>query len=377
MERMRVWVILGGLSAEREVAAESGRAVANALREKGHVVLSYELADGRFLREGSSPELPGQLAEFFAMQEIARLDPSRVGSGDATGGTSTASIASTASGVSASSGSEEQTWAERLLHTGRRMRGQIDVAFLALHGGGGEDGTVQTLLETIGVPYTGSGPTASAIAMDKVLTKRLMLALEIPTPRWLTMAPLRAGDAVPGLPWEPPLVVKPVAEGSSLGISIVRAAPEWERALLAASHVEAASRGQNRDLLIEEYIPGRELTVGILGGSALPVLEIVPKDGFYDYGNKYTAGASEYRVPADIPAPLTASLADQSERLYAALGCRGMARVDFRLSPAGEAYCLELNTIPGLTSTSLVPKAAAATGLDFGGLLERVCRDSR
>ena len=371
MEPMRVWVILGGLSAEREVAAESGRAVAEALRAKGHLVVAYELADGRFLPEWSSEDLVRELRELRELHDLHDLrelqDLREIEMGEAV---------AQDDGASANP-SDGPTWAERLLRTGRRIRERIDVAFLALHGGGGEDGTVQTLLETVGVSYTGSGPTASAIAMDKILTKRLMLALEIPTPRWLTMAPPGAGEPVLGLPWELPLVVKPVAEGSSVGVSIVRAAEEWERALREASHVEAPSRGQNRDLMVEEYIPGRELTVGILGHRALPVLEIVPKTGFYDYGNKYTAGASEYRVPADIPVHLAESLASQAERLYEALGCRGMARVDFRLSPSEEVYCLELNTIPGLTSTSLVPKAAAATGIDFGSLLERVCRDSR
>jgi D-alanine-D-alanine ligase len=364
MDRLRVWVILGGLSAEREVAAASGQAVAEALRDKGHSVLTYELAEGAFLPEWSSRDVPAGLEVRLASALAA--EPTTAPAAEP----ASAPVAEPA--VAALAG--EPSWAERLLRSGRCLRDQIDVAFLALHGGGGEDGTVQALLDTLRLPYTGSGPAASAIAMDKVLTKRLMQALDIPTPRWMTLPPQRPGAQVIGPPWEPPLVVKPVAEGSSFGVTIVRDLQGWEPALAAASQAGGLSRGQNPDLLVEEYIEGRELTVGILGSAALPVLEIIPKAGFYDYANKYTAGASEYQVPARISSALAEQLCEQAWRLFAALGCRGMARVDYRMAPGGEAYCLELNTIPGLTATSLLPKSAAAVGVDFGGMLERICR---
>ncbi len=336
---MNVWVILGGMSAEREVALESGRAVAAALRERGHGTWVYELRDGIFLAEEGS------------------LTPPH--------------IAGTP---------DEAGWAERLLATARDLRGSADVAFLALHGGAGEGGTVQALLSTVPMPYTGSGPEASAIALDKVLSKRVMIGLGIPTPAWTVLhvppwsGPETLAEApVGGLP----AVVKPVAEGSSVGVSIVHDTSEWKPALERVVAAEQRPRGQATQVLVEKYIPGRELTVGILGGRVLPVLEIVPRTGFYDYERKYAAGESEYRVPAEIDVDLAARLQDEAARLNAALGCRGMARVDYRLSPDGEGYCLELNTIPGLTATSLVPKAAAAVGIGFGELLEELCAGAR
>ncbi len=348
---MRVWVIMGGTSAEREVSLASGRAVAAALCMHGHEVYAYELRDGAFLPEHSSsgvklPSLP--------------WDP--------------------ASGQHAHAGNgAEPGWAERLLVAGRTLRDRADVAFLALHGAEGEDGTVQALLGALGVPYTGSGPAACAVAMDKVLTKRIMEALGIPTPAWalIELPPSQLLAAPPARAL--PLVVKPVAEGSSVGVSIVTEARQWPAALRAAVLTGPAVVPRTPRLarvLVEEFIAGRELTVGILGDEALPVVEILPRDGFYDYQRKYTPGESEYVVPARIPEDRAERLKDDALRLYRALGCRGMARVDFRASPQGERSCLELNAIPGLTETSLLPKAAGVIGLDFPALLEAVCRSA-
>jgi D-alanine-D-alanine ligase len=343
---MNVWVIMGGLSAERDVSLDSGRAVAGALKDRGHQVWAYELGAGEFLGDLSTRRPPSEYAAELA------------------------------------SSSREPLWSERLMWAGRCLQHEATVAFLALHGGGGEDGTVQALLDSIPVPYTGSGPSASAIAMDKVLSKRIMEALGIPTPAWTTLedCPGENGEdgPIPAPPRELPLVVKPVSEGSSVGVGIVREAGEWEHALALAWKAarRACPSWRSPQLLIEEYIKGRELTVGVLRGEALPVVEIRPKVGFYDYERKYTAGASEYLVPADLPPDTAQRMQVESEKLFRVLGCRGMARVDYRFSPAGDPFCLELNTIPGLTSTSLLPKAAAAVGMGFGELLEAVCRDA-
>jgi D-alanine-D-alanine ligase len=342
---MNVWVIMGGSSSEREVSLSSGRAVAQALRQRGHGVWAYELAGGQFLPQDST-DLPPDLTP-------AGATPGKPGGG-------------------------EPGWATRLLQTAGALRGRAEVAFLALHGGAGENGTIQALLSSAGMPYTGSGPRASAVAMDKALTKWIMEAVAIPTPPWQLLTYQRDKGFPPpgGLPGVPtlPAVVKPAAEGSSVGVTIVGEAGEWEPAMRAAWDAADRIPGEPVRILVEDYIPGRELTVSVLGGRALPVVEIVPKDGFYDYRNKYTKGRTEYRAPADLGAEEARRLQEYSVRLFETLGCRGMARADFRLSPDGEAHCLEINTIPGLTSLSLLPMAAAAEGIDFGALLEEICR---
>jgi D-alanine-D-alanine ligase len=341
---MNIWLIMGGMSSEREVSLESGRAVASALIEGGHRVFAYELGAGAFMPEHSSAasDLPARPLV-------------------------------------------EGAWSERLLATGRWIRGRAEVAFLALHGDEGENGTIQALLESIRFPYTGSGPSACAITMDKALTKRVMESLGVPTPRWTLLEPPAGVELDPKrLPPVPalygaggsrlPIVVKPNAEGSSVGVSIVRAPEEWGPAIEEALRPLRTKGDRKPQLLIEEYIPGRELTVGVLDGEALPVVEMVPRTGFYDYARKYTAGETIYNVPADLPAEEATKLQNQALSIYNATGCYGMARVDFRMDPGSPAKCLEVNTIPGLTSTSLLPKAAGAVGISFLGLLERVCQ---
>ena len=328
---MKVWVIMGGSSAEREVSLASGRAVAQVLRDGGHRVLAYELRDGAWMPEASTPGAVG---------EMPRRDPGA-------------------------------SWAEMLLGTARELGGRADVAFLALHGDEGEDGTVQAMLEAVRFPYTGSGPAACAISMDKALTKRVMESLRIETPPW-SLVDVTAQSAPDG---DLPVVVKPISEGSSVGISLVGTPDEWGPAIRRAADAPGKQRGRRRQVMAESYVPGRELTVGILEDRVLPILEIKPRTGFYDYDRKYTAGESSYEVPARISPEVTRIAQDNAMKLFTALGCRGMARVDFRLPPDGPPSCLELNAIPGLTATSLFPKAAAEIGIDFVRLLEILCRD--
>lgn len=257
----------------------------------------------------------------------------------------------------------------------RQLRAKkIELVFLALHGPGGEDGTIQGFLETIGMPYTGSGVRASAIAMHKVTAKILLACQGIPVPAGTV---IRAGQTGPtmippaGLRW--PLVVKPAAEGSTIGISIVRKPSEWRGALRRAHRYD-------REAVVEAYIPGHEVTVSVLRGArrpiALPTIEIVAPGGFYDYAAKYTKGRSRYLCPAPLPDRVNRRVTELAVRAYEILGCDGAARVDFRVTPRGRPYVLEVNTIPGMTETSLLPMAAAHAGMDYETLTEEILKSA-
>jgi D-alanine-D-alanine ligase len=321
---MKVAVLMGGRSSERAISFLTGRGVAQALRDLGHDVASVDAADGALLPAGQEGDGAPSLGEVQALPLAAQV------------------AVVEAPAVRAA-----------------------DVIFIALHGTFGEDGRVQALLELAGKRYTGSGVLASALAMDKAMSKRVLADEGVPTPRW---ALCRAGDPVGdaelaacgGLP----VVVKPNEEGSTVGLTIVE-----ERSALRAALELAARYGDA--ILLEEYIPGRELTVAVLHDRALPVVEIRPKTGFYDYENKYTAGRTEYFCPADLPGPLARRVGELGLRAAQALGCSGVSRVDFRLSPQNEPSCLEVNTIPGMTPTSLVPMAAKAAGLSYADVVAR------
>ena len=231
----------------------------------------------------------------------------------------------------------------------------VEAVFIAMHGVFGEDGQVQAILDRRGIPYTGSGAVASRAAMDKIMTKLLLVEQGIPTPDFEV---LRRGDRC-SLPL--PVVAKPVCEGSSIGVNYVFDEGAWDGALAATlEHGDTA--------LVERFIEGRELTVGIVADEALPVVEIVPPKGRYDFFAKYTKGASRYQVPALVDPRLAAGCQDAALRAFRALGCRGMARVDFRARPDGQFFALEVNTIPGFTETSLLPMAAGAAGIGFSDL---------
>jgi D-alanine-D-alanine ligase len=239
---------------------------------------------------------------------------------------------------------------------------KTDVVFLALHGTYGEDGTVQKQLDFLGVPYTGCDAEASRIAFDKVLTKQSCLEAGVPTAKFLTVS-----SAVALLPedFSPPLVVKPSRQGSSVGLQFVERAEEWPQALAEALKFDS-------EVLVEEKIIGRETTVGILGGQVLPVVEVRPKAGTYDYKNKYTAGATEYFCPADFDAATTKRIQDAALGAFAAIGGRDYSRVDVMVRADGSPVVLEVNTLPGMTETSLLPKAAAAAGMNYAGLCQRM-----
>ena len=242
----------------------------------------------------------------------------------------------------------------------------VSRVYVALHGGWGENGGVQAALDAREIPYTGPGAAASKTAMDKAATKTVLETAGVPTAAWALVD--RTAKASP-LPL--PVVVKPTCDGSSVGISKVTDAAEWPAALEAAF----AAQANDRPVLVETYVPGREFTVGVIDGEALPVIEIVAKGGWYGYDEKYNSNETRYPFLEDCP--LADKLRSLAVDAYRAVGCRGVTRVDFRVSPEGEAYVLELNTSPGFTSHSLVPKAGMKTGLSFAGVCDRILASAR
>jgi D-alanine-D-alanine ligase len=236
------------------------------------------------------------------------------------------------------------------------------VVFLALHGTYGEDGTIQQQLETLGMPFTGCDAESSRVAFDKLLTKKRCVQSGIPTPRYQVIdspsAPWPDG-------WRPPVVLKPVRQGSSVGLQFVRNESEWSAALTDAFRFDT-------EVLLEEFISGRELTVGILDGQILPIVEVRPKKGAYDYRNKYTAGATDYFCPAPLPVTVAAQVGEVAQRAFQAVGGRDYARMDLMLNADNRPFLLEVNTLPGMTATSLLPKAAAAAGIAYTALCHQM-----
>jgi D-alanine-D-alanine ligase len=322
---MKVAVLMGGRSGEREISFSTGRGIAQSLRTLGHEVVALDPADGSRLEPGHEGERAPSLAAVRALP-VARM-------------------------------------IESLMQPEVR---EADVVFNALHGRYGEDGTVQAVLEMLGKTCTGSGVLASALAMDKAMSKRVFEREALPTPHWML---LEAG--VPGSALDTtllggyPLVVKPNSEGSTLGLTIVRHPSELEAAIQKAAE-------HDDHVLVEQYIDGRELTVAVIGEVAYPVVEIEPKSGFYDYASKYTKGMTTYTCPAKLDKDLSRHVRELAVEATQVLGCSGVARVDFRLSEEDEPYLLEVNTLPGMTPTSLVPMAAAAKGLSYDQLVGRI-----
>lgn len=328
---MRIAVLFGGDSSERDVSVASARQVVGALRSLGHEVLAFETSRGLL----SGVEEQARLGT-----AIERAPP---GAKPAPPGVPT------------------------LLQQAPEL-GSVDLVFLALHGGTGEDGTVQTLLELAGLRYTGSGPLGSALAMDKDIAKRLLLAAGVPTPEW-RMAPVEPAEVEAALGF--PLIVKPNREGSTVGLSLVE-----DAAGLAAAITQAQSFGT--EVMLERYVPGRELTVGVLEDTALAVGEIIPQgSAIFDYAAKYQQGGAQELFPADLPEALAKRAKALALTAHRALKLSGYSRADFRLDPDGGLWCLEVNTLPGLTAGSLLPKSAAAAGISFAELCERICRAVR
>lgn len=275
-----------------------------------------------------------------------------------------------------SAGLEAETIDLQSLDGANALAGRFDVAFIAMHGDWGEDGTLQAVLEEMGLPYTGSGPSACALAMHKGRSLERFVRAGLTVPRGMLLAPGEPADfrSVVGSLGED-LVVKPCSGGSTVGVTILRSASEGD----FGGAVEYARR-YGPEVLVESYVAGRELTAAVLerGGTAavLPVVEIVPRRGFYDYANKYTEGATDYRVPAPLEPEVLRRVEAAALAAHRVLGCRAYSRADFRLSEEGVPFILEVNTAPGMTGTSLVPKAAGAAGLSFPELVRAIVEAS-
>lgn len=253
-----------------------------------------------------------------------------------------------------------------------KLLDKVDVVFNALHGSWGEDGKIQSLLEFRKIPYTGSGILASAASMDKHITKSIIKHSGVSTANWMLAEknnfPFEIIKNEIGVRFNFPLVVKPNDQGSAIGLSICKDMKELEDGISLAFQF-------SKNILIEQYINGYEATVGIIGKQVLPVLEIKPKNSYYDYECKYTVGMSEYEVPAKFPSDICKLLQDQAMLAYNSVGCKNYGRIDFILDKDYTPYCLEINTLPGLTSTSLLPKAAQAEGISFEQLVDRIIQN--
>lgn len=333
---MKIAVVCGGLSNERDVSITSGSCVARALREKGHKVVLLDLYYG-YSGEYTDP------AELFEReQEDLRY-----------------------------SVSEDTPDIEKIIAEGDGSRigknvieicKAADISFLALHGEDGENGKVQATFDMFGIKYTGSGYLGSALAMSKELSKIMFRHNGIPTPAGIVLE--KGADSYEDVGF--PCVVKPCSGGSSVGTSIVNSRDEYDAALEFAFKYEAR-------VLVEKYVKGRELTVGVMDGRAMPVIEIIPKSGWYDYKNKYQAGLTEELCPAPLSPEDTDRVQRLAERVAAALMIDVYCRADFLLDENdGQLYCLEANTLPGMTPTSLVPQMGAAQGMDFGEVCEKI-----
>ena len=327
---MRILVLMGGSSPEKMVSLESGESVAQGLDKKGHQVIKTDPAIPEKTYTILEKMHSGPIGD-IPQGETAPLDQEKI-----------------------------------ITFLQNMKKYAVDLVFPVLHGGWGENGGIQALFEIAGIPFAGSGSAASGLAMDKHLSKRIVETEGILTPDYV-FVPQSSIDKIPLIckDFGYPLVIKPNASGSSVGLSIVKSKPELKKAIELVT-------AENDDVLIERYIPGRELTVGILDGQGLSVVEIVPKSGLYDYKHKYTAGNTEYICPAPISAGLTQQCIHQASIAFQLLGCEVFGRVDFRLGEDGKLYFLEVNTLPGMTEHSLVPKAAAAAGLNFAELVNRI-----
>lgn len=324
-QQLHVLLLVGGASPEREVSKLSSKSIYEALVSLGHTVSLLDPAYGKFQ--------PRKVEDFFAEKDLFAISH------------------------------------QSYLQAFETLPAGIEVAFIGLHGKWGEDGTIQSILELLNIPYTGSGVLASALAMDKDMSKVVMKnnGVTVPAGLYFEKEQFDENNVNEMIADEIgfPCVVKPNDQGSTCGLTICESAADlhgaYEKCFAMSSQ-----------MIVEKFIAGRELTVGILGDTVLPVLEIRPLHGLYDYECKYTHGMSEYIVPAEIGVAERDEMQRQTALAFKALGCKGYGRADFRLTPEGDVYCLEMNTLPGMTSTSLIPKMAKHIGIDFPDLIQTI-----
>jgi D-alanine-D-alanine ligase len=326
----KIALLVGGISPEREVSKMSGKGILKALKKLEYPIIIVDPAYG--LNQPEDEE------SFFSEKDHSNI--------------------SNRNCIDA---------------VNSDLFNDVNVVFSALHGKWAEDGTIQSLLELRGLKYTGSKVTASALAMDKDISKTIFKQVGVNTAEWFTLTaksidPVLVSDQIKQ-EMNFPCIIKPNDQGSTVGLKFVKDESEVEEGIIIA-------RQHSSKILIERYIPGREITVGILGAEALPVLEIVPQSGLYDYKSKYTAGMSEYIVPAKIPDEVAKEAQQQALIAFHSLGCESYGRVDFRLSSENKIFCLEVNTLPGMTPLSLVPMAAKAMGISFEELVNTIIQQA-
>ena len=338
---MKIVVLCGGLSMERNVSITSGTLICKALRALGHRAVLVDMFFG--LEDVETP-----IERIF--DELPEIREAQVGS--------------QAPDLEKVKASRKWVSPSKIGRGVLELCQMADVVFLGLHGACGEDGRIQATLDLLGVPYTGSGCLGSALAMDKDLTKQIVAPLGVRTPAWKTYTYNEA--EIPAIVAETqlPVVVKPVDSGSSIGVAIANTEAELAEALRANLGLER--------VVVEQYVKGREIDVGVLDGVALPSIEIIPKKGFYDYVNKYQAGATLEICPTPIDPEIERRLGEVALTVHNALGLKGYSRSDYIVDEKGDIYFLEINTLPGMTPTSLMPQEAAAVGIDYNSLCQRI-----
>lgn len=341
---MDIVVLAGGLSTERDVSFKTGSMVTKALRENGHRVIMLDVFMGYSDKEENldgvfdrAEEISVKTSDIPEMApDLAKVKAARADQSDCFFGPNVL-----------------------------RMCQMADIAFMALHGENGENGKVQAALDLFGVRYTGSDYLSSAIAMNKGIAKQFFRANGIPTPNGIVMTREQQDMSLSDLQLQLPVIVKPCCGGSSIGVTIVRDEAEFKNALAEAFRWED-------ELVVEEFVQGREFSCGVIEGKALPVIEIAPLQGFYDYKNKYKAGSAVETCPADLPEAVSAQMRAYAEAVAKCIGLTTYSRSDFLLGEDGKMYCLEANTLPGMTPTSLLPQEAAVVGMNFNELCEKI-----
>lgn len=334
---MNIIVLAGGNSTEREVSIASGQGVCKALRESNHKAVLLD-------------------PYFGASQKEENLFPTEY------------DVDKAADAMREMSSKLEETMKTRKGFFGPNVLEickEADIVFLALHGANGEDGKVQSVLDLMGIKYTGSGPLSSGMAMDKGITKMVFEAKGVPTPKGITLEKGKCSSQLADYGMGFPVIVKPCCGGSSVGVCIANNQTEYQAALLEAFSYE-------NEVVVEQFITGREFSVAVVDGKAYPVIEIAPLQGFYDYKNKYQAGSCVETCPADLSSALTKEMQKYAEMGYKALNLQAYARLDFLMDDEGNMYCLEANTLPGMTPTSLIPQEAKAIGMDYPQLCEKL-----